>query len=142
MADDHLLLNALRFDWRRAVPTLFIVAEHDSLLPLASMRKLYDPLTSPKQLVVIQRADHMHFCDDAERIHDLFRALPPAPGIPRGSFPPFAELCPAAHGYDTVRGLGLAHLDAHLRAMTDARDFLAAPWRARLAERGVGTDVW
>jgi len=56
------------------------------------------------------------------------------------SIPPAAELCPGAHAYDFVRGLGLAHMDAHLKASAAARDFLAGGAVAALAARGVACE--
>jgi predicted dienelactone hydrolase len=142
LADANMLFEALDFAWKREVPTLFIVAERDSLLPLESMRVVYEPVVSPKQLVVINDADHMHFCDTAEQVHELFRMLPPAEGLPPAELPPFDELCPADHGYLTVRGLGLAHMDAHLKGLAAAGDFLADTWRDALAGHGVDFDAW
>jgi predicted dienelactone hydrolase len=143
VADAGSLLAALDFAWGRDVPTLFVVAELDSILPLPSMRVLYDAVASAKQFVVLRNADHMHFCDAVERVHELFRMMPRVEGIPGSKpFPPIAELCPGEHGYATVRGLGLAHFDAHLRGRADAAAWLAGPWRAALESRGIALDVW
>ena len=62
------------------VPALFIVADEAVVLPLESMHELYGRTSDPKRMVVIERADHMHFCDRAAEIHEIFRSMPP-PGV-------------------------------------------------------------
>ena len=134
--------QALDFDWDRVVPTLFIVAERDSILPLEGMHELFALTRAPKKLVVMENADHMHFCDNAERIHEIFRSLPELPNVPRVSnIPPFSELCPGEHVADTVRGLGVAHMDAHLKGASQAKDFLASDLTEALASRGITARV-
>jgi predicted dienelactone hydrolase len=136
--DPRLLFERLDFDWNREVPTLFIVAELDSVLPLASMPALYDPVRSQKRMVVIERADHMHFCDAVERIHEMFRMLPRVEGVPSSANSlPIAALAPGEHGYVTVRGLTLAHFDAYLNGDDAAREFLVDDWRDMLRAHGV-----
>ena len=84
-------------------------------------------------MVVLTNADHMHFCDRAEEIHELFRADAAAGRVRgrRAERPPFSELVsPAQHGELFIRGLGLAHLDAVLRGDAAAK--------ALLDDRGVG----
>ena len=48
-----------------------------------------------------------------------------------------AELCPGEHAYALIQGLGLAHLDAHLRDHEHAVLFIEGDLVAHLAERGV-----
>jgi len=135
--------EALDFDWRRDVPTFFLVAERDSVLPLSGMHELLERTRATKKMVVLKNGDHMHFCDRAEEAHEMFRAMPP-PGLGEVAkrVPPFSELCPAEHGYDFVRGLGLAHMDAVLKSSEAAARFLDGDIRAALAERGVNAEVW
>jgi len=137
------LQEALDLDWGREVPTLFLVAEHDSLLPLDGMADLFARVRPPKRMVVLRNADHMHFCDRAETVHEMFRIMPPPGGFAAVArqVRPMAELCPAAHAYDWIRGLGLAHFDAHLRGDERAAAFLAGDVRAALAARGIDADV-
>jgi dienelactone hydrolase len=51
------------FAWGREVPTLFLVADRDTLLPLDGMRELLASAPSErKRMVVMENTDHMHFC--------------------------------------------------------------------------------
>jgi predicted dienelactone hydrolase len=137
------LRQALRFEWGRDVPTLFLVAERDSLLPLAGMYELLEKTPATKKMVVLKNADHMHFCDRVEEVHELFRTMPP-PGDLEGiakTLPPITELCPGSHGYAFVRGLGLAHMDAHLKGDESAARFLAGDIEVALAARGISAQV-
>jgi len=137
------LRAALDLDWGRDVPTLYLVADGDSLLPLDGMRELLERTRSPKRMVVLKKSDHMHFCDRVEEVHEMFRTMPP-PGafaeVAR-NVPPIADLCPGEHAYRFVRGLGLAHMDAHLKGSESAAQFLAGDLRAALAARGVAVDA-
>jgi dienelactone hydrolase len=121
-----VLRQSLDFDWPHPVPTTYLVAERDSLLPLRGMRELYERTPGAKRLFVLRNADHMHFCDRVEEVHEMFRAMPPP-----GAFadvaqhtPPIGELVPGEHGYRFTRGLGLAHFDAVLRGDAAARTLL------------------
>jgi predicted dienelactone hydrolase len=138
------LRNSIDFGWGRDVPTLFVVAARDTLLPLAGMHELFARTSSAKRMVVIENADHMHFCDRIDEIHELFRLTAQDPVFRdiQQAMPPITELCPAEHGYVTVRGLGLAHMDAHLRGDERAAHFLTGDLRATLAARGVTVAVY
>lgn len=50
---------------------------------------------------------------------------------------PIAELTLPEHAYLCVRGIGLAHLDATLKAIPAALDFLDGDVQGALAARGV-----
>lgn len=136
------LIAALDFEWRRDVPTLFLVAERDSLLPLSGMYELYEKTRSPRRMAVLKNADHMHFCDRIEEVHEMFRMMPPP-----GAFediakrvPPITELAPPEHGYRFVRGLGLAHMDAVLKGIGKAEQLLANAGTV-LEAQGIGVDL-
>jgi predicted dienelactone hydrolase len=134
---------ALDFGWTREVPTLFIVAERDTLLPLAGMHELLERTPSAKRMIVLRNADHMHFCDRAEEVHEMFRLMPQDPLFRpiQESIPPITELCPGEHAAVAIRGLGLAHMDAYLRGDERAARFLAGDVQGTLAARGVAVDV-
>jgi predicted dienelactone hydrolase len=134
------LRDALTFNWGRDVPTLYLVADNDSLLPLPGMHELLGRTPATKKMVILQNADHMHFCDRVEEIHELFRMMPPPGEFERvaKNVRPIAELCPGEHAYAFVRSLGLAHMDAHLKGDESAARFLAGDIRGTLAARGVG----
>jgi dienelactone hydrolase len=137
------LRESLNLSWERDVPTLFIVADRDTLLPLAGMRELLERTQSRKRMVVLRDADHMHFCDRVEEIHEMFRLMPGDPLFApfQALIPPITELCPGEHALLAVRGLGLAHMDAHLKGDDGAARFLAGDMRAALGDRGVRVDV-
>lgn len=139
------LPDLLQLDWGRDAPTCYLVAERDSLLPLAGMHGLFERTRSSKRLAVLRNADHQHFADDAERTHELVRMLagmaPPALGEHVPALPPFAELCPADHGYHFTRAFGLAHFDAHLRGSPEADAFLESGAGEALAARGIDVDL-
>ena len=129
---------AMDFAWGRDVPTLFLVADLDTILPLRGIYELYEKTTSPKRMIVLERADHMHFCDQVEQVHELFRMMPP-PVFDQlaKDILPITELCSGDSAYRFTRGLGLAHLDAELRGDEAARRFLEDDLIARLASEGV-----
>ena len=131
------------FAWGRDVPTLYIVAERDTLLPLRGTRELFERTRSPKRLGVLRNADHMHFCDRVEEIHEIFRQMPQDRIFEpiRGKIPPITELCPGEHALDAIRGLALAHFDAHLRGNAAAEAVVGGDVVGRLATRGIAADV-
>jgi predicted dienelactone hydrolase len=138
------LRASLDFAWGREVPTLFLVAERDSLLPLTGMHELLEKTpAAAKRMVVIENADHLHFCDRAEEVHEMFRLMPPPGAFAAAarSTPPIDELCPAAHARDAIRGLGLAHMDAVLKAHAGAAALVAGDVRSLLGDRGIRVAV-
>lgn len=138
------LRSALDFAWDREVPTLFLVADRDTLLPLDGMRELLTSTPSArKRMVVMDNTDHMHFCDRAAEVHEMFRMMPPPGAFQEAArrTPPIAELSPPERSELCIRGLGLAHLDATLKAHEGAARLLEGDLRHALAERGVGIAV-
>ena len=127
---------AIELDWTREVPTLFLVAAQDSILPLATTRDLFARAHSPKRLYVLEAADHMHYLDDAKKAHDLFRLMPQVFGPLAGRVVPFAELVPAAPAREVIRGLTQAHFDAWLVGADAARAWLRGDVHAEVAARG------
>jgi dienelactone hydrolase len=134
-----ILKLSLSFNWGRDVPTLYLVAEDDISLPLAGMYEIFNRTPATKQMVILRRADHLHFMDDVEQIHEMVRAM---------SFPgelawiqeemlPITELCSGKQAHLFIRGLTLCHLDAFLKGSDEARRFLAGDVAAELAARGV-----
>lgn len=129
----------LDFTWGRDVPTLYLVADKDTLLPLAGMRELFERTNGTKHLAVLVNSDHMHFCDDVEGTHELFRTMPPPGPFAEIAkiLPAASELCPGDHAYDFTRALGLAHMDAALRGKEEAASFLAGDYATAFAARGI-----
>ncbi|HMA34674.1 MAG TPA: hypothetical protein VKY74_09350 [Chloroflexia bacterium] len=134
----------LTFAWGRDVPTLYLVAEQDTLTPLAGMYELYARTPATKQMVILRRADHSHFMDNVEEAHEGMRTTPftgELAWIPQ-EMRPMAELCSGEQAHVFVRGLTLAHLDAILRQQGAAQQFLAGDLVAELAGRGVDVLVY
>jgi hypothetical protein len=89
----------------------------------------------------------MHFCDNVEQTHEMLRLMSsmappdaPSPIGPEG-VPAMSELCPGDHAYAYLRGLGLAHMDAHIRSSEDAARLLAGDIAGILKSRGVAVRV-
>jgi len=140
----ELLRAALDFEWGREVPTLFLVADRDTLLPLDGMHELLARTPSQrKRMVVIENTDHMHFCDRAAEVHEMFRMMPPPGAFEEAArrVPPISELSPPEHSYLCIRGLGLAHMDATLKAHEGAAQLLEGDVPGALARRGVRVAV-
>ena len=139
----HLLRESVDFRWGREVPTLYVVADRDSLLPLAGMHELFARTPPGKRMVVLEDADHLHFCDRVEETHELFRMMPQDPLFEhiQKAIPPITELVPGERAHLAIRGLAVAHLDAHLRGDEAAARLLAGDVRAALAARGVAVSV-
>jgi hypothetical protein len=107
------------------------------------MHDLYERIRTTKRLVILRNTDHMHFCDRAAQAHEMFRAFPP-PGFfedAAKATAPFSELCPETPAYDAIRGLGLAHMDAILKAHAPAAEFMQSDLAAQLAARGIDVTV-
>ena len=137
------LREALDFTWGREVPTLFIVAERDTLLPLDGMGELLERTPSRwKKMVIMRNTDHMHFCDRIEHVHELFRMMPP-PVFKELALKilPIDQLAPPDHAYRCVRGLGLAHWDATLKDDAGARHLLDGDLVGLLGARGIEVAV-
>jgi predicted dienelactone hydrolase len=129
----------LAFAWERDVPTLYLVAENDTSLPLAGMYEIFERTPATKQLVVLRRADHMHFMDHVEEMHEAVRNMPftgDLAWLPK-EMRPITELCSGEQAHLFVRGLTLCHFDATLRQQEAAQRFLDGDITAELAERGV-----
>jgi hypothetical protein len=103
------------------------------------MHQLYERTPATKRMVILHRADHLHFVDDAERMHEEFRAMSltgPATQIQQ-RMRPITELCSGEQAHLFVRGLTLAHFDATLAGHEEAQRFLDRDLTAELARRGV-----
>jgi dienelactone hydrolase len=134
-----ILPGTLTFDWGRDVPTLYLVAENDTMTPLDGMYELFERTPATRQMVILRRADHIHFLDQVEQEHELTRTMAwtgKLAWIPK-EMRPIAELCDGEGAHLFVRGLALAHLDARLKRREDAQRFLASGIVEALTQRGV-----
>ena len=142
--------DLLSLDWGRPVPVLLLAADLDSLLPLDGMKELFARIPAPKDMVILNQADHFHFCDGVEQTHEMFRKMgglsildPGGKGGP-GSMQnarPSSELCPGKKAYQFLQGLGLAHMDAHLKNIPDALQLLSGDIVALLAGQGIKAEL-
>jgi predicted dienelactone hydrolase len=134
---------SLTFDWNRDVPTLYLVAEDDTSLPLPGMHELLERTPSTKQMAVLRRADHLHFIDDVETQHEAVRAMtfPADLAWIKEEMRPISELCSAEEARVFINGLTLSHFDAHLKQLEAARHFLDGDVETALAARGVDARV-
>ncbi len=70
---ENILPLSLSFDWRRSVAMLLLAAENDAFLPFQGMSEIFERAPSPNIMVTLKRADHLHFMDNAEGVHEAFR---------------------------------------------------------------------
>ena len=110
----------LSFNWPRPPATLYIVAEDDVLTPIAGMHELYRRTPEPKEMVVLPRADHLHFVDDVEQAHEQLRAasFPPEASWISREMRPISELCTGEEAHRQIQSHTLAHLNAALPRRT------------------------
>lgn len=130
----------LDLDWGREVPVLMLVAAEDAILPLSGMVDLHARIASAHRTLVLQDADHFHFCDNVEQTHDGYRAMlaaQPATAALAERMRPSADYCAGSVAHDLIRGLGLAHFDQWLRGNPEARTLLDSDLRAGLEARAI-----
>src|SRR5262249_40611386 len=134
-----IIPGTLTFAWGREVPTLYLVAENDVWLPLAGMHELFERTPATKQMFILRRADHMHFMDNVEEMHETVRKMqfPGEAAWISKEMRPIAELCSGEQAHIFVRGLTLCRMDATLRGQEEAQRLLVGDMEAELAERGV-----
>jgi len=134
-----ILPAQLSFDWGRDVPTLYLVAEDDTMTPLSGMRELFGRTKASRRMVVLRRADHAHFLDHIEEEHEAVRNMPFTGNlawIPK-EMRPITELGSGETAQRFLRGLSLAHLDAVLEGREEAQLLLSGDLDSELAERGI-----
>ena len=134
-----IIRATLNFLWGRDVPTLYLVAQDDVFLPLAGMYELFERTPATKRMFILRRADHMHFMDNVEEMHETVRKMqfPGEASWISKEMQPIAELCSGEQAHLFVRGLTLCHMDATLRGREEAQRLLAGDIDAEIARRGV-----
>jgi predicted dienelactone hydrolase len=134
-----ILRAQLAFDWGRDVPVLLLAADLDTPLPLSGMYEIFERTPATKQMVILHRADHCHFMDDVEQMHEAARATPFSAQLRwmAEEMRPISELCSGEQAYLFVRGLTLCHMDATLKGLEAGRRLLAGDVSGELARRGV-----
>ena len=137
-------------DWCRPVATFLLAAELDNCVMLDDLLELATLLPHPSQFAIMPRAGHMHFVDHAQVAHELMRSMWASPNFPdpendgpalARAARPFSELMPEAHAQDIVRGLCLAHMDAHVKQAAAARTFLSGDLEAAFKARGIALEA-
>ncbi|GAC1658468.1 MAG: hypothetical protein NVS9B15_20220 [Acidobacteriaceae bacterium] len=106
----------LSFEWKHEVPVLYVAAEKDTSIPVENVRELLERTrTKEKRMVILQRADHMHFMDDVERRHEAVRAMEFPEELKRmqQEMLPMEALASGEEAHRVVRAL--AHFDATLK---------------------------
>ncbi len=133
----------LTFKWGRDIPALYLVAENDVPLPLAGMYELFERAPARKRMVILRRADHLHFIDNVEQEHESFRNMPLTGDSTQmqKEMLPIAELCSGEQAHLWVRGLTLCHMDAILKERQEAQNFLAGDVERELAKLGIDVIV-
>jgi dienelactone hydrolase len=134
-----ILPLTLTFAWGCDIPVLYLVADDDVCLPLAGMFELFDRTPATRRMMILRRADHMHFIDNVEEMHESVRNMSfpeELSWIPR-EMRPIARLSSGEQAHLFVRGLTLAHMDATLRQTPEAGQFLEEDVIGKLAARNV-----
>ena len=94
-------------------------------------------------MVILRRADHIHFVDNVEQEHEAVRPMPFTGDLAymNEEMLPIAELCSGEQAHIIVRGLTLCHMDAVLKQQEEAKQFLASDIEAELAAHNVEVRV-
>jgi len=144
----NFLYNALNLNWKREVPTLYLAAEKDTLVNINSIHDLFNRSKDPKGMIILNNADHFHFHELPEFIHEMIRSQPellfgdtPVSKWIKETMLPFTELCPGKNAEDFLRGLGLAHMDAHLKSNQTAADWLKGDIEGIMTGKGIDVKV-
>jgi hypothetical protein len=87
------------------------------------MHELYSRTPGPKQMVLLPRADHLHFVDNVEQAHEQLRAasLPPEASWISREMRPIAELCNGEEAHRQIQSHTLVHLNAALGYIGEPR---------------------
>jgi hypothetical protein len=90
------------------------------------MHELFGRAPSPKQMIVLRRADHSHFGDQVAISHESMRkaVLPAELDWLGREMVPIEELAPEEQAHRFTSGLALAHFDATLRGDGAATELL------------------
>ena len=134
-----ILPVTLTFAWERDIPVLYLVADNDVCLPLAGMYELFERTPATRRMIILRRADHMHFMDKVEEMHESVRNMtfPEELTWITREMRPIAELSSGEQAHLFVRGLTLAHMDATLKLTPEAQRFLEGDIVGELMARSV-----
>jgi dienelactone hydrolase len=137
-------------DWAQRPDVFVLAAELDPYVMLEDLRELHARLPAPKRLAVLKRGGHLHFADNAEASHEMYRKAylsgefpdPDIDAIALGTaMRPFSELVSEADAHATARALLLAQMDSVLRGDAAASAFLDRGLGEAFAARGIALEV-
>jgi dienelactone hydrolase len=147
--DENRPLNVIHKFWNRKVGILYLTGEKDNLVALKGVIDLYKRSPQPKRMVILNNADHFHFNDGIEQVHEYFRNLQMTmrgnnleAQILAKPLQPISELHPSKGAYEYIRGLGLAHMDAYLKNNKQAMEFLDGDLKTLLANRDIDVTLY
>jgi dienelactone hydrolase len=141
IAEKVLTFETIKFE--KKVPTLYLVADKDTLLPLDGMHDLYSKAPQPKKMLVLENSDHFHFCDNVEFIHDMMVQMGSSlfggdnETGPLSKMQKSSELCSGTSAYAFIQGMGLAHMDAHVKNINEAKAFLEGDLCEKLSQKNI-----
>ena len=138
------LSQFLNLNWKHDIATLYLAAGRDTIVDARAIFDMFKRSLEPKSMIVLNNADHMHFCKEVESSHNLIQQQPelffgdtPLTKKIKEQMLPFDKLCSAEEGHAFLQGLGLAHMDAHLKKNSNAIDILSGDIIAFMAEYNV-----
>ena len=109
------------------------------------MQDIHGRIIGPHKTVVLNNADHFHFCDNVEQAHDGFKMMMSTMGLEVSAMlekmKGADELCPGDQANAIVRGLGLCHFDAHLNGNPEAMKMLEGDLEELMASQGAAVTV-
>ncbi|MHA1647043.1 MAG: alpha/beta hydrolase family protein [Promethearchaeota archaeon] len=138
------LSQALNLNWKHNIATLYLAAQKDTIVDVRSIYDMFKRTLEPKSMIVLTNGDHLHFCKEAESCHNLIHQQPelffgdsPLTKIIKEKMLPFDKLCSAEEGHAFLQGLGLAHMDAHLKKNSNASEIFSGDIFDFMAENNV-----
>ena len=127
----------LTFRWKREVPTLLLSAANDVMFPQNRMGETFKQIPTPKRGFVLNHADHMHFIDGVAEEHEVARLTnwPEEMEWISHEMHPANQLVSEQIAHAFTAGLVLAHFDAELLWLNEARRWYLTDLRPELASR-------
>jgi hypothetical protein len=118
---------------------LFLAAENDVSIPLSGVEEVFERTPATKRMIILRKADHLHFIDNVEEAHEFVRTTewPDELTWLSREMQPISELCSGDEAHLFVRGLTVCHFDAYLKKLPEATKFLEADTALALKKRGV-----
>ena len=142
--EQNSLSRSLNLNWKHNIGTLYLAAQKDTIVDVRSIYDMFKRTLEPKSMIALTYGDHLHFCKEAESTHNLIRQQPelffgdvPLAKKIKEKMLPFDKLCSAEEGHAFLQGLGLAHMDAHLKKNLNAIEIFSGDIFDFMAENNV-----